>query len=46
MNSTKKYLNKQITRISKISPICQRLAEFGEILPKVVEVKKINKRKK
>ena len=45
MNSTKKYLNKKITKISKISPICQRSAEFGQILPKIVEVKKINKKK-
>ena len=43
MNGTKKYLNKKITKISKISPICQRSAEFGEILPKIVEVKKIKK---
>ena len=40
MNGTKKYFNKKITRISKISPICQRSAEFGKILPKIVEVKK------
>ena len=46
MNGTKKYLNKKITKISKISPICQRSAEFGEILPKIVKVKKKNKIKK
>ena len=45
MNGTTKYLNKKITRISKISPIGHRSAEFGKILPKKVEVKKINKKK-
>ena len=46
MNGTKKYVNKKITRISKIFPICQRSAELGEILPKIVEEKKIYKKMK